>query len=257
MKNWDDTITFAPEAPPQLQPLLDEIEKFIEEVARPIEERHRALLEDERLHLEPDGRLSLPFHEARMEIRAASGRAGYFALHMPKEMGGGGLSLRDMMFVQEAVYRRGLGLVKEMLGWTDGPNPLLNHVQDPIRERYLPAIMSGEKSICFACTEPGAGSDIQSMQTRAERRNGGWVIRGHKAFITNAPFADYAQVIAQTDQGLTAFFVESDRPGFRRGQIRRLLIEDGNTGDLHFDDVWVPDENVIGEVGQGLQMAMV
>src|SRR5690606_28953398 len=56
---------------------------------------------------------------------------------------------------------------------------------------------------------------------------------------------------------LTAFFVESDRPGFRRGQIRRLLIEDGNTGDLHFDDVWVPDENVIGEVGQGLQMAMV
>jgi alkylation response protein AidB-like acyl-CoA dehydrogenase len=100
-----------------------------------------------------------------------------------------------------------------------------------------------------------------SMTTRAERTDDGWVITGTKGWITNAHFCDVAQVVAVTDPGagsrsLTMFMVEADREGFRRGVDYPTMLDDGLTGQLVLEGVRVPDENRIGEVGQGLALAL-
>ena len=240
-----------------------EVREFIETRLRPIEERLAGRLVDERDHLDREGRLIPEMQEAKDEIRRLAGAAGFHALAVPAELGGGGLSLKDLMYVQEEVYRDGLRLTKEVLAWTEGPSPLLYHVADErLRDRYLGRLMRGEVSACFAATEPNAGSDLSAIESTATRDGDDWIIRGHKAFITGAPFAQFAQVVAQTEpgsgqQGLAVFLVDADTPGYRVGRMATTMIEDGNTSELHFDDCRVPDRNRIGEVGEGLALAML
>jgi acyl-CoA dehydrogenase len=113
--------------------------------------------------------------------------------------------------------------------------------------------------MCFALTEPEAGSDAQAIRTHAEPRDGGWVINGHKHYITNGDKADVAVVFAVTDAekraagGITAFLVPSDQ--FRRGPVQ-YTIADTHPSELFFDDAWVPDDHVLGQVGGGFFLAM-
>jgi len=132
------------------------------------------------------------------------------------------------------------------------------------KQRFLPRCASGEWSPAFALSEPEAGSDPGGMITRAVRDGaGGWVINGTKNWITNLGIADFYVVFARTDpqaghsRGITAFVVEADRPGFSVGKLEHKLgIRGSPTGQPIFEDVHVPDENLIGEEGRGMHVAL-
>jgi alkylation response protein AidB-like acyl-CoA dehydrogenase len=131
------------------------------------------------------------------------------------------------------------------------------------KERFLPRCASGEWSPAFALSEPDAGSDPGGMRTRAVQDGDEWVIDGTKNWITNLGIADFYVVFAVTDQeaghsrGISAFIVEADRPGFSVGKLEHKLgIRGSPTGQPIFDGVRVPDENLIGQAGEGFKIAM-
>jgi alkylation response protein AidB-like acyl-CoA dehydrogenase len=258
-------VSVSASPPPHVAEILLRLDRFVDEQVVPVEaelarrqaERPPSTTPD----LDPDGSLTAVVREARAEVRRRSAAAGFYTLHLPRELGGGGLGRADMLFVEEAVYAMGLGLRPSILAWTEGPSPLARHFSADQRERFLAPLMEGTATAAFANTEPDAGSDVLGVRTRAVRDGDGWVISGTKLWITNARFCDHAMVTAVTEPGagprsLTLFLVEADRPGFVRGPTRPTLIEDGVTAELTLDSVNVPDENRVGEIGQGLALAL-
>jgi alkylation response protein AidB-like acyl-CoA dehydrogenase len=144
-----------------------------------------------------------------------------------------------------------------------GTLPIRLFGSEELKARFLPKCASGEWSPAFALSEPDAGSDPGGMLTRAKREGDEWVIDGTKNWITNLGVADFYVVFAVTDadaghsRGITAFVVESDRPGFSVGKLEHKLgIRGSPTGQPIFDGVRVGDENVVGEVNQGFKVAM-
>jgi len=131
------------------------------------------------------------------------------------------------------------------------------------KNKYLPAIASGEKIAAFGLTEPGAGSDAASIRTTADKVGDNYCINGTKHFITNGPTADVVLVVALTDKvrrangGVTAFLVDKGTPGFSVGTIEKTMGMRGEPiGELVFEDCNVPKENVLGKVGQGFPLIM-
>src|SRR6201997_2523915 len=144
-----------------------------------------------------------------------------------------------------------------------GTLPIKLFGSDELKDRFLPRCASGEWSPAFALSEPEAGSDPGGMITRAVPDGDEWVIDGTKNWITNLGVADFYVVFAVTDReagharGITAFVVEADRPGFSVGKLEHKLgIRGSPTGQPIFDEVEVPDENLIGEPDQGFKVAM-
>ncbi|MGI8573423.1 MAG: acyl-CoA dehydrogenase family protein [Solirubrobacteraceae bacterium] len=144
-----------------------------------------------------------------------------------------------------------------------GTLPIKLFGSEALKASLLPRCASGEWSPAFALSEPDAGSDPGGMRTRATREGNEWVVEGTKNWITNLGIADFYVVFAVTDpsvghsRGITAFVVEADRPGFSVGKLEHKLgIRGSPTGQPIFEGVRVPDENVIGEVGQGFKVAM-
>jgi alkylation response protein AidB-like acyl-CoA dehydrogenase len=144
-----------------------------------------------------------------------------------------------------------------------GTLPIKLFGSEELKDRFLPRCATGEWSPAFALSEPEAGSDPGGMITRAVRDGDGWVINGVKNWITNTGIADFYVVFAVTDReaghshGITAFVVEADRPGFSVGKLEHKLgIRGSPTGSPVFEDVRVPDANVIGEVNEGFRVAM-
>ncbi len=251
--------------PDDIEPLVEEIHEFIESDVEPIEQEYSAYLGSPLNYLDEDGRLRPEVEAARAEVRQRSAEEGYYALHLPEEVGGGGLSQREHFYIIEEIFRygtgHGTGLTKSMLAWTEGPSPMLIHLDDDQREEWLQPLIEGRKSACIGITEPTAGSDITGIKTYAEKDGDEWVINGHKRYITNAPFADTAQILAKTDQGdgidgMAMFLVDTDNPGFEPGHINQNIMMDGITSDIHLDDCRVSDDQLVGEVGQGLQLAL-
>ncbi|MBZ9869206.1 isovaleryl-CoA dehydrogenase [Mesorhizobium sp. CA15] len=130
------------------------------------------------------------------------------------------------------------------------------------KEKYLPALCSGETVGALAMSEPGAGSDVVSLRLRAEKRNDRYVLNGSKMWITNGPDAGTMVVYAKTDperhaRGITAFIVEKTMAGFSVAQkLDKLGMRGSNTGELVFEDVEVPFENVLHEEGRGVEVLM-
>ena len=144
-----------------------------------------------------------------------------------------------------------------------GTLPIKLFGSDELKERFLPRCASGEWSPAFALSEPEAGSDPGGMITHAHLDGDEWVITGTKNWITNIGVADFYVVFAVTDpdaghsHGITAFVVEADRPGFSVGKLEHKLgIRGSPTGQPVFDEVRVPGDNVVGEVGKGFEVAM-
>src|SRR5580658_10139650 len=144
-----------------------------------------------------------------------------------------------------------------------GTLPIKLHGSEELKQRFLPRCATGEWSPAFALSEAEAGSDPGGMITTARQDGDDWVINGSKTWITNAGVADFYCVFAVTDReaghsrGITAFVVEADRPGFSVGKLEHKLgIRASPTGQPIFEDVRVPHENVIGEVGHGFKVAM-
>ncbi|MGZ4327881.1 MAG: acyl-CoA dehydrogenase family protein [Solirubrobacteraceae bacterium] len=144
-----------------------------------------------------------------------------------------------------------------------GTLPIRLFGSDELKQRLLPRCASGEWSPAFALSEPDAGSDPGGMLTKAVQDGDEWVINGTKNWITNATIADFYVVFAVTDpqashsRGITAFVVEADRPGFSVGKLEHKLgIRGSPTGQPIFDEVRVPQENVVGDVNRGFKVAM-
>jgi alkylation response protein AidB-like acyl-CoA dehydrogenase len=133
---------------------------------------------------------------------------------------------------------------------------------DEQKERYLPRLATGEWLTAYALTEPGSGSDSAAMRSEARREGDVYVINGSKRFITNAGVADLYTVFAKTDptaghDGISAFLVEASSPGFEVGRIEpKMGIKGSTTGELFFNDMQIPAENLLGEEGEGFKIAM-
>jgi acyl-CoA dehydrogenase len=205
----------------------------------------------------------------RAELQAAARAAGLLAPHVAREYGGLGLDMRDRSDVFEAAGYSLLGPhALNCAAPDEGNMHLLEEVaSDDQRERYLRPLAAGEVRSCFAMTEPapGAGSDPSMLRTTAERRDGGFVIDGEKRLITGAQGAAFAICMARTDdvidrgRGATMLLVDADNPGFR--VTRAIPTIDGAFAGGHcevvFEDCFVPEEAVLGEVGLGFRYAQV
>jgi acyl-CoA dehydrogenase len=253
------------DVPTAVEPLIDRVHEFIETEVKPVEQEYQAYLGDPLNYLDDRGRLRPEVHAAQATVRERAGEAGLYALHMPESVGGGGLSQREHFYVIEEVFRygtgHGTGLTKSMLAWTEGPSPMLTHMDESLQAEWLDPLIEGRKSACIAITEPGAGSDIPGIETTARKEGDEWVLDGHKQYITNAVYADVAQVLAHTDQaegreGMALFLVDMDNPGIEVGQINRNLMMDGITAELYLDDCRIDGDQVVGDVGDGLPLAL-
>lgn len=141
-------------------------------------------------------------------------------------------------------------------------NQINRNGSDEQKEKYLPALITGEHVGALAMSEPGAGSDVVSMKLRADKKGGKYILNGTKMWITNGPDADVLVVYAKTDmaanaKGITAFLIEKNFPGFSTAQkLDKLGMRGSNTCELVFEDCEVPEENVLGSVGKGVNVLM-
>jgi glutaryl-CoA dehydrogenase len=135
--------------------------------------------------------------------------------------------------------------------------PIFRYGNDEQKTRFLPKMASGDIIGCFGLTEPDSGSDPASMRTNAKKVDGGWQLNGAKMWITNATIADIAIVWAMTDAGIRAFIVEKEFKGFTRQAIKlKMSLRASITGELVFDDVFVPDDNFLQGSEKGLGAAL-
>lgn len=135
--------------------------------------------------------------------------------------------------------------------------PIFRYGNEAQKMRFLPAMAAGEIIGCFGLTEPDSGSDPASMRTQAKKVNGGWRLNGAKMWITNAPIADIAIVWAKTEAGIRGFIVEKEFEGFSKPEIKhKMSLRASITGELVFENVFVPDENLLPASEKGLGAAL-
>jgi alkylation response protein AidB-like acyl-CoA dehydrogenase len=203
--------------------------------------------------------------ELRDRVRRRSAELGFYAADFPEDLGGSGLPQLGMVLLREAAARTGCRLAAFTLYGPEGPTGVLLAGTDEQKKKYLMPLITAEKSMCFALTEPDAGSDAQSIKTTASKDGDEWVINGRKHFITNGKHADFALVFAANDKekkaqgGITAFLVEKGTPGFSVGRGQIGMVEGEGQFELLFDDCRVSDEQVLGgpaNVGLGFYSAM-
>ena len=252
-------IDFSP--PDHVAATVSDIHRFIEREIAPIERDLSEHLVNEHLYLRADGRLAPEVEAAQRTIRKRSAERGFYALHMPTEVGGGGFCLTDMFFVHEAVYRHGIGVAQWLLSWTEGPNRMLMFLTPEQQRKYLLPLVRGDATAAYAITEYRGGSDVLGMETRAEKHGDAWVVNGTKAYITNAQYADLIFVCALHDPGAggagaTAFVVERDNPGLGIGRTYRTIMDDGMTGELRFENCRLSADHLWGTPGDGFYLSM-
>lgn len=233
---------------------MTEQQKKIQSLARKFVDEQLIPLETELLLNEREG---LPGIE-RQQLIKLQGKArelGLWGIETPAEYGGANLGTVTSALVKMELGRTCVPFV--LGGEADNILYMCNEEQ---KGRYLFPVIAGEKQSCFALTERSSGSDASNIQMNAERVEGGWILNGEKIFITNGNEADFAIVFAVTNQldgknkGITCFLVDRDM-GWKSEAIA-TMGGDKNPSLLKFDSVFVPNENVLGEVGQGLTMAM-
>src|SRR5580692_99126 len=196
----------------------------------------------------------------RVAIQRKTKDAGFWLLAVPEELGGQGLGLSGMAVFWHEISRTTAVPARDHSLFGPVPGPILLSLTGAQKQRYLDPVLAGQKATCFAQTEPDAGADPASMRTRAERKGPDYVINGVKRFITDADKADFAQLMAVTDQakgargGISCFLVDMDRPGVRISAKHQTMMGDAPC-EIVFDNVHVPAENRVGEEGQGFAAA--
>lgn len=197
------------------------------------------------------------------ELFQTVGAAGWFGAKFEPRWGGTGPDLLAEVTWLEALARSGSGGVAADLGATSQLAAVYLDKQgtDDQKQRWLVPSITGEAVGGLGVTEPGAGSDVNGLRTRARRDGGDWVIDGAKVFITNGSWADHVVVAARTDPdaghaGITLFVVERGMPGFTSRRMTMLGWQTSHTGELTFEDVRVPDSHRLGEEGRGFYAIM-
>ncbi len=192
------------------------------------------------------------------ELIKKLGEVGLLGTAFPEKYGGGGFGEVGYCVAQEEVTRA-CGSTAAFIGahQSIGANAIYLGGSEDLKMKYLPSITAGEKIAAFALTEAEAGSDAFNLKTTAKFKNGKWILNGEKLWITNGAIADLFSVFARTDKGITGFVVEKDFTGVYVGpNEKKLGIKGSNTNSITFDNVEVPEENIIGQNGRGFITAM-
>ncbi len=215
---------------------------------------------DDLLKLEPE------FHttgEVPAVVDPTLQKMGLYGMAIPEAYGGTDIDKVTGALVQLELARlppQFWPLVRSALGPT--PHAIVRHGTQAQKDRWLPAVASGEKRVCIALTEPGGGSDVAAMKSTAVRRGDRWVINGTKTLISNANKADVIMVMAKTDtakgrDGVSAFLVEPSAPGLRISPPMKTMgwMVDG-LFELSFENCEIPAENLLGQEGRGFYYAL-
>ncbi|CTQ68605.1 isovaleryl-CoA dehydrogenase [Roseibium alexandrii] len=197
------------------------------------------------------------------ELWPEMGELGLHGITVEEEWGGSGLGYLEHCIAMEEVSRASASIG---LSYGAHSNLCVNQLRrwgnEDQKKRYLGKLVSGEHLGALAMSEPGAGSDVVSMKLRADKKGDKYILNGSKMWITNGPSADTMIIYAKTDmdagpKGMTAFLVEKDFKGFSVAQkLDKLGMRGSETGELVFQDCEVPEENVLGEVGKGVNVLM-
>ncbi|MGA8900117.1 acyl-CoA dehydrogenase family protein, partial [Bradyrhizobium sp.] len=198
-----------------------------------------------------------------MDLWPKLGALGLHGITVEEEYGGSGLGYLEHCVAMEEISR-----ASAAVGLSYGAhsnlcvNQLRRNGNDAQKQKYLPKLVSGEHVGALAMSEPGSGSDVVSMMTRAEKKGDRYVLNGSKMWITNGPVAETLVVYAKTDpaagpRGITAFIIEKGMKGFSTAQkLDKLGMRGSDTAELVFDNCEVPEENVLGQVGRGVNVLM-
>jgi acyl-CoA dehydrogenase len=231
--------------------------------------RNRALQNAGTSEYGAGGRFSNEVLNAYSEVRQASAKAGFYTLLAPEEAGGAGLGFEALYRVWQTIFDfcgTDLFLGHQAVShWSRGPSHLYKYVDQGFRDEILPELNSGRLTTCFMMSEPEAGSDIWNMRTTATKVDGGWVLNGMKQWSTNAPYADWGVVFAISDReafqshkrGMTGFVIDMKAEGVVVDSVIAMFGHSGgDEGIISFTDAFVPDRQIIGEPGEGLDHAM-
>ena len=256
----------ATELPEDVVAAREGLIAFAEQEVLPRHAANRALFENPRALYREDGRFSDELIGLIGEVRQASARAGFYQMCTPKELGGGGLGHLAYYAAWEGLFHhcgpQNWLMLYTLAHWAFGPSRLLSQLTQHARERILPGLMDGTKSMCFGLSEPGAGSDASMIQTRATPAGDGWRINGRKIWTSNAPIADYCVLFAITAakrprNGISAFIVPTDAPGFTRERVIRLFGQiGGDEAELVLEDLYVEPGQLVGELNEGFAAAL-
>jgi len=261
-------VDFA--VPDEIRDISEGLNTFIEREILPLEEANKALFASERNLYDAAGRYTEKHAELRKQSRMKSAAGGFYTMFGAKELGGSGLGPQALVYIHDRMNTRfGMRpLVHKVVipsEFTNALTPVLTFLKPELREQYLPGIASGEKTLCVGISEPDAGSDVYNMRTKAVRDGKDWVLNGTKQWITNAPYADYCLLFAVTDPersrqrkgGITGFFIDAASQGYDASNVIPVMGHlGGDTGIITLDEVRVPDSHVLGEVDDGMKVAL-
>ncbi len=196
-----------------------------------------------------------------IEIFQALNQQGLLHMTLPTIDGAPGMSVLDMADVIRIIGSVSGGIATSIIGNILGTAPVLNFGSKALVKKITDESRKGFLLWSFAMTEKSVGSDIKNIQTKAVATENGYILSGEKNYITNANFSKYLSVFAQTydrqgnHKGISCFFVESDKPGFyRQDPLQKFVFKESNTGNLIFDQYFIPQENLLGSEGQGIKI---
>src|SRR3954463_4796879 len=197
------------------------------------------------------------------EVFAQLAAVGYLGLKYPEELGGqGGDHLHEAVMCEE-MARIGSGGTAAGIGAhvNIATPPIFKFGTDDQKERYLRPAIAGEKIGALGITEPDAGSDVASIRTRAEKVDGGWVVNGSKTYITNGVRADFVVMAVKTSSegghhGMSFLIVDTDQEGYSASKLEKMGWHASDTGEIALQDVFVPEENLLGEENKGFYLIM-
>ena len=209
--------------PAEVKDLAEAVLAFVEKEVVPRENANRELLDNPRRRYTEDGRYAPEVLALRREVRMKSAEAGFYTMFGSEKLGGGGLGALATVHVREQLGKEfgpGRVLLQDVVipsSFTNGLTRVLEHVDPNVITPLLSGIASGDKTLCFALSEPDAGSDVYGIKTTARKDGDDWILNGSKQWITNSPYADYAVVFAVTEPataesrrpGISAFFVDT------------------------------------------------
>ena len=224
--------------------LVGTIREFVHRELKPLEE-----------DVEAGGYLA---DDVAREIRQKSQKLGLYAVNIPREFGGGGLSVLEWMMAEEQFGRTSDILIRRAFG---NVYDILLEASEKQKQTYLLPAVTGERTFSVAFTEPEAGSDAAAIKTKAERSGKGWVLNGSKHFISDGLFSDFFVVTAVTDptagvHGISTFIVEKGMTGFTIGRDQPMMGLRGTSHvEMQFENVSLSSDHLLGSEGQGLKLA--